>query len=84
VPRYTQELVRQWQDGEVAPPEALPIESLVSAEEIGFAFNVDRTTVFRLARLEPGFPQPLKLSRHTPRWRATELNAWIAARAAAR
>lgn len=76
--------MRRWQDGELLPPEALPIELLVSAEEIGFALNIDRSSVFRMVRTEPDFPRPLKLSRNTPRWRATEINAWLAARAAAR
>jgi predicted DNA-binding transcriptional regulator AlpA len=84
VARYTQELVRQWQDGELKPPVALPVESLMTAEEIGFAFNIDRSSVFRMARTEPDFPRPLHLSRKAPRWRATEVNAWLAARAAAR
>ena len=67
MPRYTAELVRKWQDGELVPPPALPIESLLSAEEIGFAFNIDRSTVFRLAKEDGDFPRPLKLSRNTPR-----------------
>ena len=55
-----------------------PVEALLSADQVGALFNVHRSTVFRLAREDATFPRPLKLSRNTPRWRATELNAWIA------
>ena len=64
--------------------EALPVEALLSADQVGSALSVHRSTVFRMAREDDSFPKPLKLSRNTPRWRATELNAWLAARAAAR
>lgn len=64
--------------------EALPVEALLSADQVGALFSVHRSTVFRMAREDDSFPKPLKLSRNTPRWRATELNAWLAERAAAR
>jgi prophage regulatory protein len=64
--------------------EAPPVEALLSADEVGAALSVHRTTVFRMVRTDPDFPRPLKLSRNTPRWFATEINAWLAARAAER
>jgi prophage regulatory protein len=64
--------------------EPATVEALLSADQVGALFGVHRSTVFRLTREDDSFPRPLKLSRNTPRWRATELNAWIASRAAAR
>jgi len=67
-----------------ATRETLPVEALLSAYQVAALLSVHRTTVFRMAREDDGFPKPLKLSRNTPRWFATEINAWLAARAAAR
>ena len=62
----------------------LPVKELLSPKEVAKILSVHRSTVFYMAREDASFPKPLKLSRNTPRWRVTELNAWLAARAAAR
>lgn len=69
---------------EYAEELASPVEALLSADQVGALFSVHRSTVFRMVREDATFPRPLKLSRNTPRWRATELNAWIERLAAAR
>jgi predicted DNA-binding transcriptional regulator AlpA len=67
-----------------ATQDAPPVEALLSADQVGALFSVHRSTVFRMVRDDATFPRPLKLSRNTPRWRATELNAWIERLAKAR
>ena len=45
-------------------------------------YGVTAPTIWRWVKKEPGFPQPVKLSPGTTRWRLDELEAWEASRAA--
>ena len=43
--------------------------------------GVSRSTLWRLSRDDPDFPQSIRLTRGTVAWRVSELDAWVDRRA---
>lgn len=54
----------------------------LSDRQFGERLGVCRTTIWRRARTEPDFPQPVKLSRGCSRWRLADIDLWEAMRLA--
>ncbi|OOY07356.1 hypothetical protein BMI89_17950 [Thioclava sp. F36-7] len=52
-------------------------------KEVGARYGVTRLTIWRWARVDPTFPQPVKLSPQCSRWRIADLEEWEAAKATA-
>jgi predicted DNA-binding transcriptional regulator AlpA len=55
----------------------------LSDYEVAARYSVTAPTVWRWVRTEEGFPQPIKLSGGTTRWRLDQLVAWEEFRAEA-
>jgi len=51
--------------------------------EVAARYGVTAPTVWRWVKTEAGFPEPVKLSPGTTRWRLDELEAWEASKVAA-
>ncbi|TYB81761.1 AlpA family phage regulatory protein [Maritimibacter fusiformis] len=54
-----------------------PARRFVTDVEIGEIFGCHRTWVWRMLK-RSDFPRPLKLSPGVTRWRAEDIEAWIA------
>lgn len=52
---------------------------MLSVRAVCGRLSVSRTTLWRWSR-EGDFPKPVELSPATRRWRASEIDAWIASR----
>ena len=55
-------------------------ETFLSDLQIATRYGVHRSTPWRWAKTEPGFPSPVKLGLQTTRWRLVDIEAWEAAR----
>ena len=53
--------------------------SLLRRSEIEVKTGLTRSTIYRLMRAGE-FPEPLKIGPRAVRWRATEIESWIAER----
>ncbi|MER9856266.1 MULTISPECIES: AlpA family phage regulatory protein [unclassified Mesorhizobium] len=60
-----------------------PNSRYISDTQAAERFGVDRTTIWRWARTNPTFPNPVKVSAGATRWRIADIEAWEAAREAA-
>ncbi|MBU0641858.1 MAG: AlpA family phage regulatory protein [Alphaproteobacteria bacterium] len=58
-------------------------ETYITDLQLAARFSVHRSTPWRWAKTEPGFPQPVKLGPQCSRWKLSEIEAWESARAAA-
>ncbi|MBX7165916.1 MAG: hypothetical protein K1X74_06165 [Pirellulales bacterium] len=70
-------MIRRPSDPLNQPADVLGADLLICADELATILKVSKRTLWRLlsgAKL----PQPLHIGR-SPRWRLTEINAWIAA-----
>lgn len=56
-----------------------PLGELVDAFAICEALGVSRATLRRMVQ-DGRFPEPVRLSRRTLRWRVDEVNAWLQSR----
>ncbi len=54
-------------------------ERLLRRPEVEVQTGLTRSTIYRLMRAGE-FPEPLKLGPRAVRWRATEIESWIAER----
>ena len=54
-------------------------ERLLRRQEVEVKTGLTRSTIYRLMRAGE-FPEPLKLGPRAVRWRATEIESWIAER----
>ena len=54
-------------------------ERLLRRQEVEVKTGLARSTIYRLMRAGE-FPEPLKLGPRAVRWRATEIESWIAER----
>ena len=54
-------------------------ERLLRRPEVEVQTGLTRSTIYRLMRAGE-FPEPLKLGPRAVRWRATEIESWIAKR----
>lgn len=55
-------------------PNTLYLSDIQLAERLA----LHRTTIWRRARTEPGFPKPVRLSPSCARWRRADVEAWEA------
>lgn len=66
----------------IAHFDRLPDSAMITAAAVGAVFDVGVSTVWRRAKLEPDFPQPVRLGNKCTRWKVGDLRAFIEARAA--
>lgn len=55
--------------------------TLLTDVEAAEFFRVTRNTIWRWAKEIPTFPQPVRITPATPRWRRSDLEAYIAEKA---
>ena len=55
-------------------------ERLIDVEELAKLLSCSTDTVWRLARNDPAFPEPIRFSRKMTRWRLSAVLAWIDAK----
>lgn len=48
----------------------------LSDRQLGERFSVNRITIWRWARTDPDFPQPVKLTPGCSRWRLADIEIW--------
>ena len=53
-------------------------ETYISSLQLAARFGISRSTLWRWAKTEPSFPQPVALSPGCTRWRVSEIEAWEA------
>ena len=58
-------------------------DRLLRREEVEARCGIARTTIYRLMRAGQ-FPEPLRVGPRAVRWRASEIEAWLASRPRAR
>lgn len=51
-------------------------ETYLSDAQLASRYAVHRTTLWRWAKSETGFPKPVTLSPGCTRWKLTEIEAW--------
>lgn len=52
----------------------------LSDAQVAARYGVHRTTPWRWAKTDPGFPEPVILSPGCTRWKLADLEAWEAAK----
>ena len=55
---------------------------LLKFSEVAVRLNCTRQTVYKLVSTDPTFPRPIRLTPKCPRFRADEIEAWLADRQA--
>ncbi|MCB1355986.1 MAG: AlpA family phage regulatory protein [Maritimibacter sp.] len=75
----------EWKRGKAAEATAQPVRPSIFITDQQFAdrWGVSRPTIWKMAKADPDFPQPIKLSPGTTRWRLEDVENYEAARAAA-
>lgn len=63
--------------------DQLPDAALVPVKTFSAVINAGDSTIWRRAKTELDFPQPIRLGTKCTRWRVSDIRAFIAARAAA-
>ena len=53
---------------------------LQTVDQVAKRLTVHRATIWKYVARNPSFPKPIKLSAGCARWRADEIEAWIAER----
>lgn len=53
---------------------------LMTVQSVAARLTVTVPTVWRYARTNPEFPRPVKLSPGCTRWRAEDIEAWVASK----
>lgn len=56
------------------------LETYLSDKDLGARFGVHHLTPRRWVRDDPTFPQPIKLTPGTCRWKLSEIEAWEASK----
>jgi prophage regulatory protein len=54
-------------------------DSLLTRREVERRCRIGRSTIYRLMR-DGAFPEPIRIGPRAVRWRAVELDQWLAAR----
>ena len=74
----------EWKHAKAAEGAAQPTRPSIFITDKQFAdrWGVSRPTIWKMAKADPDFPQPIKLSPGTTRWRLDEVEDHEAARAA--
>ena len=62
--------------------DKLPDGALVPVKALGAILDAGNSTIWRRAKTEPDFPQPIRLGAKCTRWRVGDIRAFIAARTA--
>lgn len=62
--------------GKTQPPETEPESPLISDQTVANRYGVSRPTIWRWTNTLEGFPQPIKVSGGTTRWKLTDLQAF--------
>ena len=55
------------------------MQELLTASEVAARLRIARQTIYELLKRDPGFPRPLRIMPRAPRWRAADVEAWLAA-----
>lgn len=55
-------------------------EAYYSDYQLAVRYSVHRSTLWRWAKTDPTFPQPVKLSPGCTRWKLSEIEAWDASK----
>ena len=63
--------------------DQLPDSAMVPVKSFSAVLNAGDSTIWRRAKAEPDFPQPIRLGVKCTRWKVGDIRAFIAARAAA-
>lgn len=58
-------------------------ETYYSDYQLSVRYSVHRSTLWRWAKTDPTFPQPVKLSPGCTRWKLSEIEAWDASKSQA-
>lgn len=53
---------------------------LLTAKQVSDELGIGESTVWLWARTKPGFPRAVKLSTRITRWKADEIDAWLASK----
>lgn len=53
---------------------------LQTVDQVAEKLTISKATVWRYVRSDPQFPKPIKLSPGCARWRADEVDHWLATR----
>ena len=59
------------------------MSKFLSDKQVGQRYGVDRAAIWRWRKVDPDFPEPLKLTPGTTRWRLSDLETWEESRAKA-
>lgn len=62
----------------IANATATAVDPLLTKQEVGRLLSISRATIDRWVRENPAFPQPLRVTEQTIRWRASEVSRFIA------
>ena len=53
--------------------------SLLTIEQVCQRTTLGRTSIYQRLREDETFPQPVRLTKRTVRWRSADIDKWIAA-----
>ena len=53
--------------------------SLLTIEQVCQRTTLGRTSIYQRLRDDETFPQPVRLTKRTVRWRSADIDQWIAA-----
>jgi len=63
--------------------DQLPDSAMVPVKSFSAVLDAGASTIWRRAKTEPDFPQPVRLGTKCTRWKVGDIRAFIAAKAAA-
>ena len=56
------------------------MDDLLSAADVAAKLSLHKATVHKIRKSDPTFPAPIYISPMMPRWRASDLEKWIASK----
>ena len=62
--------------------DQLPDSAMVPVKSFGAVLNAGNSTIWRRAKTEPDFPQPIRLGTKCTRWKVGDIRAFIAGKVA--